>query len=436
MKERVLVLGQPLARPALARTEIVDKAARSRLEADLDGALKRRPSNERRLAGVLRALAPLSPSLRAKMAEATDVFLRRSTLDRDLYAACMRSVGEAEDKSASPLLRRALALDSAGGSAALSAACFSSDAALGPLLAKVAAGHKAHLAFAAEAARVARGEANGRHLAALAPMIKESHRLTLCAEIFVPLARHGHRLAKPANLLNAAPALAVLRGAERHLGRWLVLAEVAASGGDRSGLEEAVTRSTSGPTTARAAWSLVAWALARRMRVAGEKAPVVRPTVEIVSRLSDRPSADRDATFLFRMAGARIPSVRPMLETFVRELPLSSEPAVRAATFLARDHGRADLAAALLAAASQNGRDELRGPALAALHDVGDPTVSDEVRRLSVELAGSRSLANVGWSALVRAALARRQADGAEGDGAEGVSTETAYRWLQWGWLE
>ena len=112
------------------------------------------------------------------MADATEIFLRRGTLDRDLYGACLRSLGEARDKAVTPLLKRALALDSAGGTPALSAACFSTDPALGPLLAKVAAGHKAHLAFAAETARIARGEANGQRLAQLAPMIKESHRLT------------------------------------------------------------------------------------------------------------------------------------------------------------------------------------------------------------------------------------------------------------------
>src|SRR6202041_2496528 len=97
-----------------------------------------------------------------------------------------------------------------------------------------------------------------RHLAALAPMIKESHRLTLCAEIFVPLARHMRSLASPSNLLNSGPALAVLRGAERHLGRWLVLAEVAAAAGDRGPLDEALTRANTGPSPARSAGSLVA----------------------------------------------------------------------------------------------------------------------------------------------------------------------------------
>jgi hypothetical protein len=420
---------RPLAKPALARTEVLDKATRSRIESELDAAIKRRPANERKLSGVLRALAPHSPALRVAMADATETFLRRSTLDRDLYGACLRSLAETGDKSATTLLRRALAHESAGGVAALSAASFSTDPALGPLLAKVAAGHKAHLAFAAETARVARGESNGTHLAWLAPMIKESHRLSLCADVFVPLARAA---SPPANLAKAGPALDVLRGAERHLGRWLTLGEVAVGAGDLSPLEEARSKSTSGPLSARSAWALVAWALEGRARFLG-RTPDTRPTVEIVSRLSDRPSADRDTTFLFRMARARMPQARGMLETLAKEPPFTSEVAIRASIFLARDHGRKDLAAGLLEAAAGDRREDLRGLATAALCDLGDAAMLAEARRISGELLGSRSLVNVAWGVLVRSFAARGPLAVPPPDG---VVSETAFRFLQWGWLE
>jgi len=122
----------------------------------------------------------------------------------------MRSIAEAEDRQATSLLKTALAAEEAGGTAALSAACFSRDPALAGPLAKVAASRQSHLAFAAEIARVARRESNGAHLAGLAPMIKESHRIALCVELFVPLTRGAP---VPAFV---GPALAVLRGAERH----------------------------------------------------------------------------------------------------------------------------------------------------------------------------------------------------------------------------
>src|SRR5208337_1647958 len=117
---------------------------------------------------------------------------RRKSVARDLYAGCVRSLAECGDKRATELLREALLSENAGGSAALSAACFSRDTDLGPVLAKVAASRQSHIAFGAETARVLRGESNGAHLTALAPMIKESHRIALCVELLVPLARDGN----------------------------------------------------------------------------------------------------------------------------------------------------------------------------------------------------------------------------------------------------
>ena len=213
-------------RPPLARTELLDKPVRARFEEEIDGALKRRPTSEAKLAGAVRAVCALSPALRASLGEATSVLLRRGTRQRELYACGLRALSEAQDRQSVGLLRQALGGDEAGGAAALSAACFSRDVELLPLLAKVAASRQSHLAFGAELARVARGESNGALLAQLAPMIKESHRISMCVELFVPLVR-GMPVA-----VHVGPALSVLRGAERHLGRWLVLAEVAVKAGD------------------------------------------------------------------------------------------------------------------------------------------------------------------------------------------------------------
>src|SRR6185437_15304371 len=102
------------------------------------------------------------------------------------------------------------------------------------------------------------------------------------------------------------------------------------------------------------------------------RSPETRPTVELVARLSDRPSADRDTTFLFRMAHARAAVAKPMLEALARALPLDSEVAVRAALFLARDHERDDLKPALIEVAASSKKEELRGLATAALWDVGE----------------------------------------------------------------
>jgi hypothetical protein len=424
------------SRPSIARVELLDKPARIRFEAEIDAALKRRPNGEAKLAGALRAVAPLSPALRASLGEATSVLLRRGARTRELYGCGLRALAEAQDRQAVPLLRQALSGDEAGGPAALSAACFSSDGELSPILAKVAASRQSHLAFGAELARVARGESNGALLAQLAPMIKESHRISMCVELFVPLVR-----GVPA-VRDAGAALAVLRGAERHLGRWLVLAEVAVKAGDLTPLEEARSRAVSGPTSSRAAWSLVAWALsetdAARRGASLPAPPPTRPTLELIARLSDRPSADRDTTFLFRMARAGATSARPMLETLVRSAPLSEETSLRAALYLARDHGRDDLRESLSEAAVGGKREDLRGMAAAALWDAcpngaaaqgrkGD--VRTLARDVADELASSRIMGNVAWGALLRVAAKA-------GASTEPVLTETPFRWIQWGWLE
>ncbi|MBX3202750.1 MAG: hypothetical protein KF894_31785 [Labilithrix sp.] len=423
----------PPKKPSVARAEIVDKATRGRFEAELDAALKRKPTSEVKLGGALRAVARLSPALRGSLVDAAQVMVRRGSYGRELYGAVMRTLGEAEDKHLPALLKSALAADDAGGNATLSAASFCRDTSLTAPLAKLAASRQSHLAFGAETARVCRRESNGAHLTAIAPMIKESHRIALCVELFVPLARSA-----PVPV-HVGPALSVLRGAERHLGRWLVLADVATKAGDDGPLLEATQKAEVGPTSARAAWALVAWALSET-RASVDPAlppvapPATRPTVELVARLSDRPSADRDTTFLFRMARARAFSCKPMLEGLVKSEVLADELSVRAASFLARDHGREDMKGALLDCALNAKRDELRGLAVAALWDsASGPTraeTREKARDLSDELVASRCLSSVAWGALVRAAHAsHREADFV-------VVTETPLRWIQWGWLE
>jgi hypothetical protein len=431
---------QPTTRPdkpALARAEIVDKPTRRRFETELDAALKRRSTSEAKLAGALRSIAPMSGALRAVLADVADTMIRRGSLQRELYAASIRALAEVEDKHAVGLVKRALATDEAGGAAALSAACFSRDPSLREILAKVAGSRQSHLAFGAETARVVRGESNGAHLAALAPMIKESHRIAMCTELFVPLVR------APLRACNVGPALTVLRGAERHLGRWLVLGEVAAKAGDKTPLDEANARAGEGAPSSRAAWALVKWALDGTLSNGARDSvvpPQTRPTLELIARLSDRPSADRDTTFLFRMAHAGATATRPMLEASVKVLPLDDDNAVRAALYLARDHSRGDMRDALIESASSSRREELRGLAAASLWDAGERV---RAREIADDLVASKHIGNVAWGARIRAAAkmtpaknGSRPGDGGGGDRGEALVGETHFRWIQCGWLE
>jgi hypothetical protein len=428
-------------KPELARAELLDKAARARFETEIEGVLKRKPTSEARLSGALRAVAGYSPELRAGLARAAETLAKRGAYNRELYAAAIREVALGRDKRAPGILKPALATDEGGGSATLSAACFCEDPALAPLLSKLAASRHSLTAFSAETARVVRRESNGALLERLAPMIKEAHRISMCVDLFVPLAREG---SAPVEI---GRALGVLREAERHLGRWLVLAEVAKRAGDNTPLEEAKKKSQTGPESARSAWTLVAWALeslhddrdgvhssgafangaggASAASGARPPPPDTRPTIELVARLSDRPSANRDMTFLFRLADAGAKSARPMMEAMTKAVPLIDENGVRAAMYLARDHGRDDLRAAIDGAARQTKKDELRGLAAAALYDLG---MTDPAREIADELTTSRTIGNVAWAALIHRA--------AKAKDVRPLLTERAVRWIQWGWLE
>jgi hypothetical protein len=133
------------------------------------------------------------------------------------------------------------------------------------------------------------------------------------------------------------------------------------------------------------------------------------------------------------MAKARAASCKPMLEGLVKSVPLADEVSVRAASYLARDHARADMKEALLDCALNAKRDELRGLAVAALWDTGDPAARAKARDLADELIGSRCISSVAWGALVRAAHTSQHGQN-ETDFV--VVAETPFRWIQWGWLE
>jgi len=391
---------------------VIDELVVTRLTGDLRAALRRRPAQEARLAGVLRALAPHSPSLCDALLEAFELMVKRGSFERPLYAASVRAIGESLDRRGTPSLKKALESEESGGFATLSAACRTTDPALADALGKVARSRHAHLAFAGEVARIARGESSGAHLTALAPKIKESHRIALCLELFVPLT-----WSKPLSPV-IAPALSVLREAERHLGRWLVLGEVATRAGDGAPLADASTRANEGPVSSRAAWAMVVWALSF-----ASPPPAIRPTVELVARLSDRPSADRDTTFLFRLARQKAPAARGMLEGLAKG-PLSDESGVRAALHLVRDYDDARPRELLRVVASSSRRAALRGLAIAALFDSGDREYALDSAK---SLIASRHLSSVAWGVLIQAAHAMNSAE---------VVTEPSVRRIQFGWSE
>ncbi len=398
------------------------EALERRLGAEIDACVRRKPAAEAKLAAVARAIAPLSANVRTQLFQAAKALAKKSATDRELYGAAMRSLAELGDKRLAGLLSTTLKAEDAGGLASISAACFTHEAALAPPLAKAAASSKTQIAFAAEVARVCRGELSGPRLGALAPRIKEAHRISLCIDLFLPLSLELEQIDRRA-CLQMAEALHVLRGSERHLGRWLVMAEISHRGGDDRAIREAVEKTSTGPDSSRAAWSLVAWALEPSRGTGG-----TRPTTELVARLSHRPSADRDTSFLFRLAAAKADVARPMLEALARTKPMGDEVALRASCALARHFDRQAFARDVFDAAERAERPELRGLAAAAAWELGE---RERALAASRALTESDDLTALAWAAVVQCAAAQPAAKAPSE-----LLLEPIFRRLQWGWAE
>jgi hypothetical protein len=147
--------------------------------------------------------------------------------------------------------------------------------------------------------------------------------------------------------------------------------------------------------------------------------------MEIVARLSDRPSAERDLSFLFRMAHANALTARTMLESLCKAQHLGSESAVRAAGYLLRqDTDRLDLQRRLLDVVRSTKREELRGLALAVLHAARPEAAMD----VAPDFVRSRQLQNAVFSTLVRLEQ--------KGRPVADLLSEPVYRRGQLGWLD
>lgn len=391
------------------------------------GAASGQASHEARVAACARALAPHSQNLRNVLAETARVLVKRagssgrgtrgpSDTERELYGASLRALADAGDKRLGTILKAALSGEDAGSLPALSVACFVDDGAISSLLGRAAAVNKTQISFGAEVARMCRGEVSGSRLTSLAPRIKEAHRISLCVELLLPLSQ---RFAlRGATCAPVAEALHVLSTAERHLGRWLIMGEIAHRSGDPRPLDEALQKSVSGPQSSRGAWSFVGWALDPT-----KGKPSARPTSELIARLSHRPSADRDPGFLFRLGESSVDAALPMLESLAKTRPMD-EVSLRASFVLAKFYNDKGGAEGVHTAAEAGGRDELRGCAAAALWDLGE---KDKALATANSMAGSESLSGLVWSALVSSAS--KTQNGRILDGA-------TFRRVHWGWPE
>ena len=270
------------------------------------------------------------------------------------------------------------------------------------------------------------GESNGALLAQLAPMIKESHRISMCVELFVPLVR-GVPVA-----VHVGPALV---GAAR--GRASPRAVARAGRGGGEGGRRHAARRGSLPRRRRArrarasAWSLVAWALsetdATRPRLAQPPPPPRHGRPSSSSRAcptDPAPIATRRSSFAWRARSARRPRAHAR-DASCATLPLADETAhSRGALPRARRRPRGHARRA-----RRGGRRRRSAKSCAAspprrLWDAS-PAAGGEnatrmrgrAREIADELLAVARLGNVAWGALIRAAAkggagARAAADG------------------------
>jgi hypothetical protein len=283
--------------------------------------------------------------------------------------------------------------------------------------------HGGMLGMIAEYILVRATARSGDRLGGLAARLKESSRVVVIERVLAPLARAADGISARA-IATLAPMLAALRAQERHVGRWLVLAELAKRAGDERPLIEALERARSGPSPSRVAWQYVAWALSPKSSIPSAQ---TRLSLDVVARLSDRPSGEKDMSFLFRLGTARAPVAEALLRSF--SLDLATPTGIRSAGLLARHYGDAQAIARLQAAVASPRDAALRGLAVATLWDVGsgldNGALRDAAQDTACELIDDKLLANVAWSALVRTAAVRR-------DDAPMV-TDTHVRLLNWG---
>ncbi len=401
-------------RPALGR------AIRERLQHDLEQALKRRPAEESVLSGVVRALSPYNVKLRSAARESLEVLAKRRSFDRPLYHVLLRTIGDLSEPSACAVVQGALGQIPTAGYSPLAAACGCANPAVVQELSKAAGRERVHAAFAAELALACHTSARPAHLAHLAPMLKETHRVSFCYEFLPALARLSE-IPKA-----VGPALRVLRAAERHLGRWLALAELEVRAGELAALDEAKERFDSASASGRGSWQLMVWALEHAKNPARDPS-LLRVSVDAVSRLAER--ADRASHFAFRLAAARETAVEQVLGHQLAR-PLRTADSIRAAMHLGRDLGHSQMRDTLVKACDDRALDpELHGFAVASLYDVGD---REGALERALELESARSLKSAAWASLVRYKARERAFNGCSSP----VVTESRYRWIQCGWLE
>ena len=335
---------------------IADKATRARFEEELDGGREAKAGDEVKSAA---ASAPSAPSPEAarhaggggwRLPREARLFNARVWLSSSIC-----TLSETSDKSATAILKTALAADDAGGNATLSAACFARPGARGPARSPRRAASR--IPRSARRRRgVCRRESKWRALT-LALMIKESHCIpSICTDLSSCL--HARR-ADPGVRRPGSPCCG---GAERHPDAGSFRPTRRDEGRRQRSASRRRRRRRASVRRARAPPGPRPWRFPRRAprsrrawapSLAGPRGPR-----SSWSPVSDRPSADRDTTF--RMAACACPELQADARG-LRETGRASRTRWRSAPLrTARDHGRDDLRAAIIECATDGKRGASR----------------------------------------------------------------------------
>jgi hypothetical protein len=386
-----------------------------RLRGGVAASLKRRSVHEPTIAGLCRVWSQVSENVRDLLADCSTHLLQKRAWDRPLLLSAMHSLAACQDERVLPTIQHLLDERTYTSLAAYSVAGTLKHSDLRKVLERNAVSRPTHLAFASELARVLRGEAQSRRLAEMAAKIKEYHRISLCASMFVPL-EFAHCV-QP----ELVPTLRIFCDVERNLGRWLVFAQIAHRSGEVAVIEEAKHRKNQATSNNRVVWSLVNWVLEH------DAVLDVRPSMTALARLSDRPVQERDLLILFRLAEQRVRVAKDVLLRLAAPVlhALACDPvALRAVAALAI-HYQHESCLTRLKELVFDQSCSCRGLAAALLYDSGETEMALQITNTMNEEPNWEQFA---WACLVQVNSAFPRSTP--------IVNELTFRRLNRGWLD
>lgn len=333
---------------------------------------------------------PLSPGLSSVAAEVGADLLRKGAVQRPLFGTCLVAVAAWDSELATQLWRQACALPSEGLGLITAGLAASIPMAEWDRVQSSSLGGRS---FALRVARASLGDdASAAALPSLVARVPEVLRVELVREV-LPLLAPSWR---PQSAV--AQAMWLLARQERHTGRWLAFADIAARGGVDEPLRLAAERASEYTGASADTWCLVdAWL--GRARGALKVAPKTL-RIEALRKILAMPSASTELRLGRALLDAKNPGMMKALEATLIQPKL--EPAAMLPWMWRVNLGaeaQLQVGAVATRALSKSKSDAQRGMLALLLSLSGE---EERGRDVADELLRSRSFAPRMWSALVR----------------------------------